>query len=133
MKEVLRKPRNNSPTRLCKKCNVVKDITEYYENKKNPQWNYNTCRECEKKRCRQINWALRDSLNPDEAELLRNTVKQCQVCNKESILHVDHDHATGKIRGMLCFSCNAALGLLKDNKDLCLKAAEYLEEAQKPI
>lgn len=56
----------------------------------------------------------------------------CAICktNKSmftNALHVDHNHATGKIRGLLCLSCNRALGLLKDNKDLFLSAANYLE------
>ncbi len=40
---------------------------------------------------------------------------------------IDHDHATGKVRGLLCHNCNVAIGLMKDNTDLLKKAAEYLE------
>lgn len=37
------------------------------------------------------------------------------------------DHATGKVRGLLCLNCNTALGQLKDSVSLLLKAADYLE------
>jgi hypothetical protein len=39
---------------------------------------------------------------------------------------VDHDHATGRVRGLLCAACNAALGLLQDNPRVILSAADYL-------
>lgn len=45
---------------------------------------------------------------------------KCLGCNKhqselKSALHVDHDHETGKIRGLLCKKCNTAIGLMKDS------------------
>jgi len=42
-------------------------------------------------------------------------------------LNVDHDHETGKVRGLLCFRCNTGIGKLYDNPDLLRKAADYLE------
>jgi hypothetical protein len=41
-------------------------------------------------------------------------------------LHVDHNHATGRIRGLLCFDCNAAIGLLEENVEVMARAIEYL-------
>lgn len=57
----------------------------------------------------------------------------CAICNVHKSnwnipLCVDHDHATNKIRGLLCRSCNSALGLFGDNPINLRNAATYLEK-----
>jgi hypothetical protein len=42
-------------------------------------------------------------------------------------LDVDHCHRTGKIRGLLCNSCNQGLGLFKDDEKIMKQAADYLK------
>lgn len=42
-------------------------------------------------------------------------------------LYVDHDHVTGKIRGLLCNYCNIAIGFLKENVEIIKSAADYLQ------
>jgi hypothetical protein len=56
----------------------------------------------------------------------------CIICgNKPSRkLVVDHCHATGKIRGLLCQVCNTGLGMFKDNVGLLNKAISYLGKAE---
>lgn len=46
---------------------------------------------------------------------------------------VDHNHNTGKIRGILCHKCNSGMGLLGDNPELLIKAAEYLQQAEEVV
>jgi len=44
-------------------------------------------------------------------------------------LCVDHDHDTGRVRGLLCHACNAAIGLIRGDAGTLRRAAEYLEAA----
>ncbi|MBV9285432.1 MAG: endonuclease VII domain-containing protein, partial [Acidimicrobiia bacterium] len=39
----------------------------------------------------------------------------CAICQERPAVHVDHDHATGRVRALLCFNCNGALGHMLDN------------------
>ncbi len=55
----------------------------------------------------------------------------CAICRAAPAVHVDHDHATGTVRGMLCFPCNAAIGHLRDDPDTVRRAAVYLERAKR--
>lgn len=63
--------------------------------------------------------------------LLHNQNGLCAICNEqmpfEKAICVDHDHTTGKVRGLLCYFCNLALGITKDRPRILRKAAEYLE------
>ena len=47
-----------------------------------------------------------------------------------STAHIDHDHATGKVRGILCASCNTALGRLGDSVESLERAVKYLRGDQ---
>ncbi|MGR6996992.1 endonuclease VII domain-containing protein [Yinghuangia aomiensis] len=51
----------------------------------------------------------------------------CVICLVARAEHVDHDHETGRVRALLCFNCNAALGQFKDRPDALRRAAAYLE------
>ena len=58
----------------------------------------------------------------------------CLLCGKHQselkrILQVDHDHITGKVRGLLCSPCNVQLGWL-ENKEFCAKASIYLARSK---
>jgi len=61
-------------------------------------------------------------------ELIKIQGGRCAICNKETNLNVDHCHSTGKIRELLCHSCNAGLGLFEDNKEILLAAAKYIQK-----
>lgn len=66
--------------------------------------------------------------------LLERCGWKCESCSKELQRNsqrngpcVDHDHETGNVRGILCHSCNRALGLLKDSTSIIQKLLEYLK------
>lgn len=56
----------------------------------------------------------------------------CAICRREPhptiSLHVDHDHESGALRGLICFDCNAGLGKFRDDRGLLAAAARYLLE-----
>lgn len=58
----------------------------------------------------------------------------CAICNHKHVsgrrtgLVVDHNHSTGKFRGLLCHSCNRGIGLLKENIEILRSAIKYLKE-----
>ena len=67
----------------------------------------------------------------DLAILLSRQNHVCAICGRDiprGKRYVDHDHKSGKVRGLLCFNCNYGLGQFKDSADNCEKAAEYLRE-----
>lgn len=83
------------------------------------------------------NKAKRYGLTLEEyRELEKRVTGKCEICLKpprcrkawraDSRLHIDHDHETGKVRGLLCTDCNRAIGLLGDDADTLLRAADYL-------
>lgn len=59
-------------------------------------------------------------------EMMLNQGGRCAVCDTETKLCVDHDHKTGKVRGLLCNKCNTALGLLKESKQTITALLNYL-------
>lgn len=61
--------------------------------------------------------------------LVEKQAGKCAICGAilGISLHVDHDHKTEKIRGLLCGDCNKAIGLLEDSPKVCRQAADYLE------
>lgn len=65
-------------------------------------------------------------------EMLAAQNGACYICrghNKDlRRLSVDHDHITGKVRGLLCYPCNAGLGYFHDQVSNLRRAADYLEE-----
>jgi len=68
----------------------------------------------------------------DYDRMLKDQNGGCAICgaddsgNKRDHFAVDHDHKSGKVRGLLCYQCNVGLGHFKEDPDLLRKAANYL-------
>lgn len=65
-------------------------------------------------------------------EMLSAQDGSCAICRKvpkpDKCLAVDHDHVTGKVRGLLCGNCNRGIGYFRDSVYTTIRAAAYLEE-----
>lgn len=56
---------------------------------------------------------------------------KCQICSKQfETLCVDHNHETGKVRGLLCRPCNIAISALGEDEQTMLNAIKYLKETK---
>src|SRR6266567_3377847 len=83
---------------------------------------YHINRKCILKRKYGITW-------DEYQEMFESQKGLCAICQgveEGRMLSVDHDHETGKVRGLLCGSCNRALGLFKEDPELLDIAKEYV-------
>jgi len=113
----------------CTRCKTEKPATaEYFplHNKKRnglDSW----CRACRSEyRNGNCCGAYRKAITDEALAELKATVTQCVICGVEDKLVVDHDHQTGKVRGLLCNHCNRGLGHFRDDPMLLEFAAQYL-------
>jgi len=109
---------------ICLGCKAKREKTE-------PQSHSMACRAASMK------YKLRWMYNMTAEEFVRMFTEQdgkCKICGSKlgtillGKLNIDHDHKTGKVRGLLCRSCNMGLGSFKDNLILLRSAVKYLEE-----
>lgn len=64
----------------------------------------------------------------DFEKMVKNQNNTCLICSQKiKKLCVDHDHRTGRVRGLLCRVCNLLLGAAQDNIEILEKAIKYLE------
>ena len=106
-------------TTICKKCDSL-SRSQYYRNNKRRKQDYDLRR----------NYGI--SIEEyDKLAKLQNY--RCAICKttktakNKSRFAVDHNHRTNQVRGLLCDTCNQAIGLLKDDSCLLKRAAHYLE------
>jgi hypothetical protein len=69
----------------------------------------------------------------DYNRMVKECQGRCPIChrrfhyqNKYNKPHVDHNHDTGEVRGILCGYCNVALGFLRENPDAILRLRDYI-------
>lgn len=69
----------------------------------------------------------RYGITGEEADaMLASQSGVCAICRAAPAAHVDHDHATGGVRALLCFDCNGGLAQFKDDPDVLRAAADYV-------
>ncbi|HEX6472390.1 MAG TPA: endonuclease domain-containing protein, partial [Streptosporangiaceae bacterium] len=130
--------------KYCAKCGETKPLSEFGRNRANKSGLVDYCRPChnaataETKRKiygseRSYLLMRRYGLTADAvAERQMVQLDRCLICRREATLHVDHDHATGKVRGLLCFNCNNGLGQFRDDPERLRRAADYLDGIELP-
>lgn len=116
------KAKNDGLQSYCKQCYVIK-LREYKA--KDP--------EKVKNRSRRNHMRRKYDLSVDGFHSLWDSqCGNCAICSSSlnfgtGGFAIDHNHSTGKVRGILCGPCNLGIGHLKDNPDILKSAATYLE------
>jgi len=111
--------------------NSVKKINKnyYQKHKQNILKNKKEYRTNNPEKCKE--WVLKERYNislKDYNKLLKNQNNKCKICLKKNKLVVDHDHKTGKVRGLLCNHCNTGIGFLKENLNILKNSIKYLQQ-----
>lgn len=136
--------------KTCTKCATAKPCTSFYKDKRAADGLMYWCKPCsggsETSRRKKATVKTRDPntfYNRDDylwkkygitttqyAEILFLQGGVCAICKQPGKilghLHVDHNHVTGTIRGLLCSPCNTGIGLLGDSVETLQAAVEYL-------
>lgn len=145
---------NEVTAKACRSCGVTKSLTEF--GPRGEKWR-SYCYQCERDRLKRIyhqnpvagrerqrEWIkanprknkdtkLRSRLGiglDDYEAMIAAQKNRCATCGDEGRLEIDHCHASGRIRKLLCGPCNRALGQAKDDPKRLRALAAYVEEFQ---
>lgn len=132
-------------TKRCTRCEQGKSLDDFYQVDGYP---YSRCKSCHLEVMREYKEANPDhrrgvsrrsrrkqllqtyGITEDEyAEMHAQQEGRCAICLEETDLQVDHCHAAGHVRGLLCGRCNKALGLFDDDPARLQAAILYLTTA----
>ena len=138
-------------SKTCSQCQEEKPLSEFNKATKGKYGRRPDCRLCQNKaenayystekgkEARFKQWLkTRYKLSLDEYNaLVAKHDGNCAICNNPPTayfkLYIDHDHTTGKVRGLLCSQCNSLLGMAKENIDTLQAAISYLKEATQEL
>lgn len=129
-------------TKRCSKCKVTYPKTEFHKNKRSSDGYQTVCKECNKQntRSRDLDYWRRQNLKrnfgltPEQYdELLEKQNHCCALCEKHKDLEkrslaVDHNHKTGRIRGLLCLNCNYRLVGKHTDSEMLRRMADYIDQ-----
>jgi hypothetical protein len=121
----------------CADCESVLPLSQFVRTVRTKSGHSSYCKPCHNARSRvsrekvggsrTYHLTRRYGISAAEADFL--LVQQdgvCAICKAAPAVHVDHDHATGRVRALLCFNCNGGLGQFKDNPETLHAAAYYV-------
>jgi hypothetical protein len=125
--------------KYCARCAEIKPFEDFGRNRADPSGRTTYCKPCHNEAMAAIKAKKHGSVRGyhferrygmTEAEVEGAAARQggfCLICLHRRALHVDHDHASGDVRGLLCFRCNGGLGQFKDDPRVMRRAVDYLE------
>lgn len=135
--------------RECSTCKDWKQLEDFPTRERSRKGYRTNCKECrngylkewrEKHPFENSFWYRETKLGFTKKDFERVALSQnnvCAICKEApkyeyrgDSFHVDHDHITGKVRGLLCSHCNRMLGCAKDNKEILANAITYLSKAE---
>ena len=62
----------------------------------------------------------------DKNRMYESQEGKCAICGEREILRVDHNHITGKVRGLLCDNCNLLIGHANDDENILYEVIDYI-------
>ncbi|MDX3687690.1 endonuclease VII domain-containing protein [Streptomyces sp. NPDC017201] len=118
----------------CRTCGEVKPHSEWHRNSTATDGLATRCKACKAIQGRAGHLKRHYGMTEAQREAMVSSQSGvCTICLAAPAVHVDHCHKTGRVRGVLCFNCNSAIGKLGDDPDSLRRAIAYLEgNAWKP-
>ena len=115
----------------CPRCATTKPADEFHPSRETITRLATYCKVCDRAMGREQRWLRKYGITADEYRaMLAEQNGVCAICHQpcqtNEMLSVDHDHQTGRIRGLLCRKCNRAIGMLGDSPRLLVEALKYL-------
>lgn len=116
----------------CTGCNTVKETHCFSKAKLRSDGLQGECKDCSRNRKYKSRYGITYNTY---LEMLDEQDDCCSICeihiddySLHSHFHIDHCHTTGAVRGLLCFPCNTAIGLLGDDPEKTDRATKYLNK-----
>ncbi len=116
----------------CSDCNKTKSLNNFHPKNRIKKTYFSICKKCYRKRVLNNSLLRKYGITLKQYKrLVKRGGGLCDICGDSpkgrwSKLNIDHDHRTGKVRGLLCHTCNTGLGMFMDNSKTIKKAARYL-------
>ena len=139
--------KNTDTHKFCPKCEKMLLRSEFYKDSArkegitayckpcktlvNQSWRDTNPKEYKKSQLRQRRKREYGLSDEDMLKMLEKQLYKCEICHIDINwnCHVDHSHENGKVRGLLCGSCNTGLGMMKDDIKILQSAIDYLTNA----
>lgn len=110
------------PEAICAECNQLLPGSAFYKRRHGSTGITPYCKPCH----RVVTAAAKHGITRDEARALLAEGMTCAICGGKRKLVIDHCHDTGRVRGVLCWSCNVGIGHFANDPERLDAAARYL-------